>query len=204
MKKAANLLTAILILASCNNPSQQKETAAANETKLNQLKPMQVDTTEKSYGADISLGIYEITKLSSELSRYRLLSTYKDKVVGFDLLLKKPAKEQMFIHNGITFLSLGDTSNNFLQALAEVYKIKKPASAFIDSVTITYANLASQVDLSKPENWIAAEIKMFFETEDDNPELFMNLDEKEGIISFPEKDSDYREGIITALSKKRK
>lgn len=204
MNKVASLLILILFVAACNNSERQQKTVVVTEAPPSQLRQIEVDNSSESFGGDIYLDIFDTTQVSPEITRYRILSMYKDKPVGFDLLLKKPSQKQMFVNDGITFLSLGDTSNNFLQALAEVYKLKKPLPSFVDSVTITYADLGSEVDLSKPGNWIAAQMKLFFQTDDNASELFMNINKKDGTIAFPEKDINYRAGIIEALSKKRK
>jgi hypothetical protein len=127
---------------------------------------------------------------------------YQGKPVGFMIRIKEPLKKTMFVTGGITFITLKDTSNNFLAALAEIYKVKLIKKQFKDSLTISYADLTVGVDLNKPGNWIAAQKKIFFETVDDSPELFLNIDLGAGEIAFPEKAHDYREGIIDALSKK--
>ena len=109
----------------------------------------------------------------------------------------------MFIPDGIRFLSMGDTSNNFLNALGKIYKQPAQPHIFTDSLTISVADLAVGVDLKKEGNWIAAQLKLFFQTNDDSQELYLNIDENRSTVSFPEKDSAYRSGIIEALSKKR-
>jgi len=165
---------------------------------------MAVEKSDNTLGSDIILNIDRTDKLSAEITAYRVLSVYKGKPVGFTMIVKQPTEKNMFVSKGITFLSLKDTSDNFLRALAEIYEVNFANAVFQDSITVSYADLTVGVDLNKPGNWIAAQKKLFFETEDDNPELFLNIDEVAGTISLPEKDKDYREGIIHALSKKLK
>lgn len=66
--------------------------------------------------------------------------------------------------------------DNFLIAMADVYGVKLTHAACKDSITITYADLTAGSDLNNPGNRIAAKKKIFFETDDDNPELFLNID----------------------------
>ena len=45
-------------------------------------------------------------------------------------------------------------------------------------------------------------MKLFFETDENSYELFLDVDEQAGTISLLEKDEEYRSGVISALSKK--
>ena len=60
--------------------------------------------------------------------------------------------------------------------MANLYGVKLTHAACKDSITITYADLAAGSDSNKPGNRIAAKKKIFFETDDDHPELFLNID----------------------------
>ena len=188
-----------LFFVSCNDG---RKSNTNNPASGSNLKEMIVEKKDDNWGGDIILNIERADKISSEITAYRIISFYKGQPVGFNMILKQPTKKNMFITKGVTFLSLKDTSNNFLKALAEIYGVKFTNAEFKDSITISYADLTFGADLNKPGNWIAAQKKLFFETDDDNPELFLNIDEIAGRISLPEKDRNYREGIIYALSKK--
>jgi hypothetical protein len=54
-------------------------------------------------------------------------------------------------------------------------------------------------DTKTPGNWSAAQTKLFLE--DGSAELYMNIDQNTGTISFPEKDSANRADLIDAFSK---
>jgi hypothetical protein len=201
MKHSIQFILLAVVFFACNNTTNK----LSDTTQPAQLPEIKVNDDTQGFGADISMHIQKIEKISSELSKYVIVSNYQNTPAGFILLLKKPEGKKDFIADGITFKPLGgDTSKNFIRALAEIYKLKEDHSlTFKDSLTIPYYDLAANVDTKDPSNWIAAQIKMFFETDDDTAELFLNIDEKNSTISFPEKDSSYRAGILTALSKKK-
>jgi len=134
---------------------------------------------------------------------YTLLSRYGNKPVGFYLILREPAGKNEFVSTGVTLRPMGgDTSNNFLMVLAQLYRVKRSNLVFADTVVATYANLNAMGDTGKPGNWAAAQYKLFFG--DGSAELYMNIDRNAGAISFPEKDSANRADIIDAFSKTNK
>jgi hypothetical protein len=204
MKKILLPYFIVLFFISCNEEQKKNTENKDHSVSVSNLREMIVEKEDGNWGGDIVLHIERIEKISSEITAYKIISLYKGKPVGFNMTVKQPTKKDMFVNKGITFLALKDTSNNFLNALAEIYEVKSADTIFKDSITITYADLTAGTDLSKPGNWAAAQKKLFFETDDDNPELFLNIDEAAGTISFPEKDKDYRAGIIHALSMKLK
>jgi len=201
MKKILIPCFIVLLSVSCNDTENKDQPAPASGPK-----ELIVEKSDDNWGGDIVLHIQHAEKISAEITLYKITSMYKGKPVGFDIVVKQPAKKNMFVSQGVSFLALKDTSDNFLRALADIYGygVEYNNAAFKDSLTITYADLTVGLDLNKPGNWAAAQKKLFFETGDDNPELFLNIDEAAGTISLPEKDKDYREGIIQALSKKLK
>ena len=81
----------------------------------------------------------------------------------------------MFVSKGLHF-GLKRYGDNFLIAMADLYGVKLTHAACKDSITITYADLTAGSDLNNPGNRITAKKKIFFETDDDNPELFLNID----------------------------
>ena len=170
---------------------------------VSSLPEMKINHDDGSWGGDITLHIQSIEKISPEVTRYKIVSGHKGSPVGFDLIVERPFKHGMFVDEGVTFKSLGDTSNNFLRALAELYGMGLPNPVFVDSITVSYADLASGTDLNKPGNWIAAQMKLFFPSDEDTYELYLNVDEEPGTISLPEKDLEYRSGILKAFTKKK-
>ena len=192
----------IVFILSCHHEQKKNEKEYQKQEFVEGLPEMKINSNQDNYGGDIILHIQRTERKSTEITMYRILSDYNGTPVGFDLLIKRPSKRTIFVSNGITLRSLGDTSDNFLRALAEVYGVKQSNYAFIDSITVTYADLGANVDLNKPGNWIAAQMKLFFETDENSYELFLDVDEQAGTISLLEKDEEYRSGVISALSKK--
>ncbi len=189
------------MISSCTSTQNKDEKILDGTPAI--LPEMRVGTSPDGWGGDIILHIQKTEKLSSEMTRYKILSDYKGTPVGFDLIIKQPAKRSGFVPNGITFRSIGDTSNNFLKTLAGVYDLKWNNLVFTDSLAVTYTDLTVGVDLNKPGNWIAAQMKLFFETEEDTYELYLDISEKDNTVSFSEKDVEYRNCIVEALSKKK-
>jgi len=200
MKAIFNSMLACILLTSCTG-SDPNAKGTNSATVSASLPEMQVDNSAQSFGGDISLHINSLEKIDQEITSYKILSAYRGKPIGFQFILKRPAENREFVEHGVTFKSLGDTSNNFLNALAEIYQIKKNNLVFVDSITVTYADLTYNFDSKTPGNWVAAQKKLFFETKDDESELYLNIDNDRKIISFPEKDSSYRLSILEALSK---
>lgn len=199
MKKQLAYLLSVALLLCCTHV--QKKSGDAPEVS-EQLSEIKVNNNNESWGGDISMNIKSIEKINPELSKYIIISSYKNAPAGFMMLIRKPRDKKQFISDGIVFKPLGgDTSNLFLKALSEIYNIKSTINpVFKDSIVVTYYDLAGSVDTNNPSNWVAAQMKLFFPSDEDTPELFLNIDEKNRVIEFPEKDSSYRAGIINAIS----
>ena len=153
----------------------------------------------QNWGGDFTINIAQTHQISNEKTLYTLLSRYGDKPVGFYLVLREPAGNNTFVDHGVILRPMGDTSNNFLAVLAQLYGVKRSNIAFADSAVATYANLSNMADTKTPGNLAAAQTKLFFG--DGSAELYMNINRNEGTISFPEKDSSNRHSLIDAFSK---
>jgi hypothetical protein len=120
--------------------------------------------------------------------------------VGLYLTLRETASESGFVSKGVILRPMGgDTSNNFLTVLAQLYGVRRSNLVFADSAVATYANLSQMAHTNKEGNWAAAQFKLFFG--DGSAELYMNIDRNAGTIAFPEKDSANRAGLLDALAK---
>jgi hypothetical protein len=164
------------------------------------LPALKIDN--EAWGGDFTIHIDQIKPLSEGKTLYTLLSSYSGKPVGFYLILREPPGKPEFVGNGVVLKPMGDTSNNFLEALSQIYGMKHSNLIFADSVIATYINLGNMSDVKKPGNWAAAQMKLFFG--DGSAELYMNIDQNAGIISFPEKDSANRARLMDAFSKSAK
>jgi hypothetical protein len=188
----------VLLLFACHNTGPTN-TVDPN-SRYSSLPDLKVDKDD--WGGNFTMNIAETHRFSNEKTIYTLLSKFEGKPVGFYLICKDPGGGSPFVEQGVTFKSMGDTSNNFLFALSQVYGVQRSNLYFADSIVATYVKLGDIAETKTPDNWIAAQTKLFFG--DGSIELFMNIDQHNGIISFPEKDSSYRADIIGALSKAKK
>jgi hypothetical protein len=182
-----------ILLLACNNIHRTSTTQPAP------LSEMKVNKSD-GWGGDITLNIGS-KKTTGEITTYKILSAYQNKPVGFWMEFKRPKDKKTLIWSGITFKPMGDTSNNFLTALADVYQINPINGGFTDSVSVTYADLENMYGAKKPGDWIAAQGKLFFPDDEDNAELYLDIDEQAHTVVFSEKDSSYRKDIIQAFTK---
>lgn len=181
-------------LSACHEPGDTRSSATEGS---NSLPPMEVDG--QAWGADFSLHIARVQPVSQEVTVYTLLSQYSGKPVGFYLYLRKPKSKRKFVSGVCTLRPMADTSNNFLAALAGIYRVWPRSYVFADSVVGEYINLNEMPGANDPGSWTAAQTKLFFG--DGSAELYMNIDLNSRTISFPEKDSAYRADLIAAFLK---
>jgi hypothetical protein len=194
MKKLFHCFFAVVLFSACNDTGTTQSIYPASGSSLPSLK-----VVDQNWGGDFTINIAQTQRLSNEKTLYTLLSRYGDKPVGFYLIFRKPEGKGMFVSNGVTLKPMGDTSNNFLAVLAQIYRVRDSNRAFADSVVATYAKLDDMADTKTAGNWSAAQTKLFFG--DGSAELYMNIDQNAGTISFPEKDSANRADLIDAFSK---
>jgi hypothetical protein len=194
MYKYFPVLLYFLLLVSCKNTPG----ASTNESSQVSLPPdMQVGGVENF--REVKLYIAREENIDTATIRYTILSAYAGAPVGFKLLIKQSGDKKAAFSTA-AFLPMGDTSNNFLNALADIYHVKHGRLVFTDSISASCINLHNLLG-EEPGNQIAAQNKLIFDSRYDAAELLMNIDKGAHTISFPEKNSDYRNGIINALSK---
>ena len=194
MKKLYLGFFGLLLFFACKDAGTTRSIYPDSGSSLPSLK-----INPQNWGADFSINIAQTQRISNEKTLYTLLSRYGDKPVGFYLVLREPEGKSMFVDHGVTLRPMGDTSNNFLVVLAQIYGVRRSNFAFADSAVATYAKLNDLADTKTPGNWAAAQTKLFFG--DGSAELYMNIDRNAGTISFPEKDSANRASLIDAFSR---
>ena len=157
---------------------------------------------------DLTFEVVEYSKHRTGLSRIEYdvwaKGLYKGKTVGFGLLLSATKKLFQPLKIGVGINSLGEESDNFLKALAELYgetipeqsKMKKyvPADFFI---------LSNVEDKKECFDNMKVNVKMFFGNTDENDhycECFLNVDLPSKTVTFCEKDEEYRENIIRCFA----
>lgn len=105
-------------------------------------------------------------------------------------------------HQGVSFRSLGQASDDLITALAELYGQDSGTLRMAPEETFTTITLQQQdTDLESD----AIKMKLFGRdsdpfVEDDYYESFFNVDLPNGFVSWNEKDPDYRDALIRALS----
>ncbi len=198
---------ALLFISGClNNSSNDKVTASQKLEKKDTLPipELFINTNkEDGWGADVRLSISAIFKTDSSIT-YITNSNYGGEKVGFHITipLKRMAAEQVMLLG-----SSGKNSDNLVKLLSRLYKQEIDSSQhFAISKRVAFIDLDEFIKkeikgYSGDENGINS-LKVFFESdnEDDNAEIFININVKEHWIEIKEKDEDYRKQVIKALT----
>ena len=102
----------------------------------------------------------------------------------------------------VKIYSIGLQSDNFVKALAKIYKLKcenrfskKPLVASAFSLSTTH------IDLTKSRGYFKSKLFLEENSEDSYCEIFFNINLDKGIIELPEKDLDYRENLIKVFTR---
>lgn len=181
---------------SCNTMPAQTNVVA------HEKKEMQVSDTSDGWGGDVTLSILKSQKLENGKKILTVISSYKEKDVGFELQLSPQNKKNGFHETGITIKSLGAISDNLLDALGNIYSIKiSPTSKFVGNISTTYVNLDELVGIETPD----IKTKLFLgnpDKENEYGEIYLNIYEKVGTVELKEKDIEYRLAVIKAFSTK--
>jgi hypothetical protein len=137
---------------------------------------------------------------------------YKNKPVGlkFEVNSKLPFgitpggeinSKGGFVTNGIKFISIGQESDELINALSELYNepLKKTFSKKTISATVFSLN-KKDTDFSKNDYY---KFKLFFNDDGDEntyAEMFFNINTNEQIIELHEKDHGYRKPLLKAFT----
>jgi hypothetical protein len=198
MKKILILLIAVAQLGCSLKPDK---TAEATKTPP---KPLIVfDNKDDGWGGDIRLSLVGLSENDTAKIYKAVSSTEKGNLGVLVLVTKKPADSKGF-GNAITLKSLGPESDLMLQKLAELYKQKIDANAkFVKTAQATFVDLGAFArslggTTNGDEN--VDQYKLFFETKNDEGELFMNINTNENWLELREKDEDYRPVLIKAFT----
>ena len=111
------------------------------------------------------------------------------------------AEREVTFHVGkARFRSLGPESDRFVLLLASLYRLTPPPSGSMrGAISVDAVGLDSD-----PAQILTAPVKMkmfFGSTEEDEAEVFLNIDLKRRVLEFHEKDPDYRKSLIDALAR---
>ncbi|RXK60794.1 hypothetical protein ESA94_10045 [Lacibacter luteus] len=173
---------------------------ASNQNKIDKLQNIVIDK-QKDWGGNFKLHIQNKSVNDSSYI-YTVCSVEKGLPIGFELEI--PVRINKF-GDGVIFRSLGDTSDNFLKLLYSIYGLNlQPTLKFTKKTSCSYASLNDlgfKGDGQKRLETINY-IKVFFEGDGENEyaELYLNIDEPNGMIEFEEKDFEYRPYIVFFLT----
>ena len=143
-------------------------------------------------------------KKTNDYYVYLAKGIYKDDTLGITIKLKNniPAGivngelKNVFLKNGIEFISNGTESDKLLQFMASKYGLSDTNIKLKDKQIFTCANL----NQSKPNYKSGvSRFKIFLEQDTVYAELFVNFDFAKKTISFNEKDTEYRKPLIELL-----
>jgi hypothetical protein len=199
--KTAIIFFALFIQVSCS--SQQTKTAVADFP----VKPIIIpDNKDDGWGGDIRLSITNISE-NDTTKIFKAISIYNNKDLGLLVFIPKAAEDDKgFGKAGITLKSIGEKSDNLIQLLTTLYKQKNmPGAKFVSSISGTYVNLSkfakSVAGNASDDALNISEYKLFFESKDDEAELFLNINTQEQWLELKEKDPEYRPLLIKLLSR---
>ncbi|WP_121811811.1 hypothetical protein [Mucilaginibacter kameinonensis] len=165
-----------------------------------------VNPAENDNGAvDINLSIDHKTKLDSS-TVYDLKATYKNKLVGFKIEIPdKDKQNERGFGNGITIKTLGKQSDDFRNALSDIYGLDTSVKKFPEKVNVSYVDLhqfaKSYTKKSIENSPYSTELKLLFQSDKgDQAELYLNIRNDEKVIEFAEKDEEYRKPLVEFLT----
>ncbi len=162
--------------------------------------------------ADIFLKIVSDDK-KADTHVYVAKGLYKGKTVGLRFEVKSDMSGGLtsrgeinsggFVREAVRISSEGPESGEFANALGEIYEIPTTEPFTNETITTTAFSLnQTAVNLDKPDYY---KFKLFFEDADEElyAELFFNIDTKKRIIELHEKDPEYRQALMTMLTKRQ-
>lgn len=157
---------------------------------------------------DLSLSISKFEKQKNGVARLLIQNTLGGKKVGFVVELQPTWKAQKienadayFYWGNAEIASTGEDSNAFLNTLTKLYGLPSQNAIFLARVKVQVVGLAND-----PARIEQEPIKMKFFLNPDGPdefysEVFVNVDLKQKVLEFNEKDPEYRGALVKSLSK---
>lgn len=158
--------------------------------------------------------VFKVLNLTAddEFYHFDMAASFEGQEVGLHAKLKKRIgpgfdSDMNLIHEhvyrqGLTLSSIGLESDCLISALAKLYGMAPVIRTMVPSETYTAIALQQdQTDLASNH----VRIKIFGRDDDDAPEddyyeSFFNVDLPSGLVYWNEKDEDYREPLMRALS----
>lgn len=149
-------------------------------------------------------------KITKTTHIYIAKGLYKGKTVGLQIEINSKISAGIvngqidnkngFVTKGIQLKSIGLESDEFVKALAELYKQPTAKGFTKEIISATAFSLNEKpTDLDKQDSY---KFKLFFAENDEKlySELYLNINTQTGEIELNEKDEGYREPIIKLLT----
>lgn len=193
MMKKLLILSVLLVFIGCQKTKTNDSTLPLFTTPMEDgFKDFQLQITDREQSSVEDMYFYTAQALYG-----------KDTLsirIGLKLDIKKGIDEtgslNPFVEQGISFESLGNTSDNLLQVMAKEYGLSSTNLKLQQKQLFNIANLNDK-DLDYKTS--IARFKIFLEREDNYAEMFVNFDFDKNLIYFSEKDSEYRQSLIDLL-----
>ena len=125
-------------------------------------------------------------------------------LVGFAALLTEPwtassipGTDHTLWRGQVSIVSVGVESDAFLRALYDAYGVAGSAPRMTARVDFMAVSLSGDPHDLKRE---PLKLKLFFQGATGTAEVFLNVDEGRSIVEFAEKDTEYRQAFLEALT----
>lgn len=193
-------------LFGCNRNSETQQ----NNNDSTKLEDITSRLDPQEGWSDIFLKITSDIKTDSS-HIYNTKGLYNNKVVGLQIEVSSkigagivdgiPDQKSGFIANAVQLRSIGQESDEFIKALAIIYKQTTKKGFTKNTISATAFSLNEMsVNLDKNGYY---KLKLFFEENDENlySEVYLNINTEKKEIEIHEKDEEYRAPIIKVLTK---
>ena len=196
----------VIAFVACTEQKAQKNVAHEEDSRIKKVVYFNVRHGNGVDGGDLRLSIKDTTQTDST-TNYEVVSLNGDHEMGLLLSIPKKPRPTGF-GDGFVLKSIGEPSNELLGVLSALYGHGLAKPQFVDEIKVSYVDLRQMAKMyekdGKAVDRIGADYKLFFEgDENEEPaELYINVDSAANYIEIKEKASEYRAGLIKALSKK--
>ena len=159
---------------------------------------------------DIVLTVVESKQLDDGTIEVLAKGKNKDENVGLRIKIKNKLKpgfngdevdNTAFESNGVTFYSIGPESDNLIRGLSLLYNFPTEKKFTVNQVTFDIFSLNEvQADLEKGY----FKFKLFFDPNDElglYSELYLNVNLPDSEVEIHEKDEEYRENLVKAMTR---
>jgi hypothetical protein len=157
---------------------------------------------------DLTLSISKYEKIKNGNSHFIIKNTLNGTKVSFILVLMPTWKaqkiensESIIYWGNAEIISNGEESNAFIYLLSKLYELPESDLTFVNNVSAQVVGL-----MNDPAHIETDLTKMKFFLNSDGPdelysEFYINIDLKNKVLEFNEKDPEYRQPLVNSLAK---